>query len=144
MNRRIEVIHGFQFERLKSLTIANKTYFRIAQVEMSAMNFFNKIAEICRYKPFKELKPGKYVINEFFIKNDKQTGSGNLLCAKIACGKRYVILPKQFVDQTNGVITLDHMNAEPCVLVFIGSRSQFDVEIRFEPFVEGVIYEFVE
>lgn len=99
----------------------------------AALNYLNKkAADKCRYQPFDDLEPGRYLVNEFFIKNDSKFLTGKRLCMKIIDGTRYVILPKRFMDETEGDVALDKLNAEPCIFVFEGKICEFDIDFRFE------------
>lgn len=81
---------------------------------MYALELLNNVPK-SRYMPFKELKHGKYVINGFFITEDKY--SQTLLCAKLGGDQRYVILPKRFSELLQSS-TLEKLNSEKMVLVF--------------------------
>lgn len=129
---KIKAIHGWKVSQL-----------RTAQVKMAAINLLNKVAELCRYTKFDELQPGRYVISEFFITEDRHFGASKLLAAKISGGRRYVILPKRFGEQIDSTV-LASMNTEQIVLNFVGKKSQFELEIRFEAFMEGEVYDIAE
>ena len=97
----------------------------------SALNFLNK--KKCSYAPFSELAPGRYLVNEFFVKIDKKFNEGqNLLCMKIENGSRYIILPKRFMDQSEDAPNVKTLNAEPCVFVYKGKRGEYDLDFHFE------------
>lgn len=113
-----------------SLNFLNKK----ASDKPSALNFLNqKAVGKCSYLPFAKLTPGRYAVNEFFIKIDKKYEMGQKrLCLKIDNGRRYLMLPKRYMEQEGESPSLDSLNAEPCIFVFEGKNGDYDLKFSFE------------
>lgn len=98
---------------------------------MSSISFLNaKAQDKCKYQRFDELAPGKYLVQEFYIKEEKY---GNRLCMKIDGGQRYLILPKRFTDQSSGAVNVENLNLEPVYFVFEGKQGDFELNFHFQP-----------
>lgn len=99
---------------------------------MSLLKFLNETAAYkCRYLPFDDLAPGRYRIDEFFLKNDTKFSSGKRLCIKIGNGEYYLILPKRFTDNPEKM-NLQELNKDPTDFIFNGKFGDYNIDFKFE------------
>lgn len=100
---------------------------------MDALLFLNKASkDVCRYLPFNELEPGRYRIDEFFIKVDQKFNTVRRLCIKIANKSRYLILPKRFMDNDGEEPKLENLNKEAHDFIFVGKFGDYVLDFKFE------------
>lgn len=102
----------------------------------TAMDALNSACGSKKYRSFKDIQPGEYIVNQFSMVD---TTHGKRI--RIELGDCYMLLPERFVKQLDQT-KLDVLNKAPKIMIYTGKdssqRDRLILEFRNESYFSDI------